>query len=84
MTVLRPAIISPQDWAPLPLGAMAMARGRYRDARRWLAEADGHFAEQDAFGTVFSLRALDVGVAFFTGDLPAAESSTSNHWGDGG
>jgi DNA-binding CsgD family transcriptional regulator len=57
------------------LGAIDMARGRYRDARRWLAEADGHFAEQDAFGTVFSLRALDVGVAFFTGDLPAARAA---------
>jgi DNA-binding CsgD family transcriptional regulator len=57
------------------LGALEMARGRYRDARRWLAEADGHFTEQDAFGTVFSLRALDVGVAFFTGDLPAARAA---------
>jgi DNA-binding CsgD family transcriptional regulator len=57
------------------LGAIDMARGRYRDARRWLAEADGHFEEQDAFGTVFSLRALDVGVAFFTGDLPAARAA---------
>jgi DNA-binding CsgD family transcriptional regulator len=54
---------------------MDLARGRYRDARRWLAEADGHFAAQDAFGTVFSLRALDVGIAFFTGDLPAARAA---------
>ena len=57
------------------LGAMAMARGRYREARRWLAEADVHFAVQDAFGTAFSLRALDVGLALFTGDLPGARSA---------
>ncbi len=57
------------------LGAMQMARGRYRDARRWLADADGHFAVQDAFGTVFSLRALDVGLAFFTDDLAGARAA---------
>jgi DNA-binding CsgD family transcriptional regulator len=56
------------------LAALQMARGHYRDARRWLAEADGHFALRDAFGTVFSLRALDVGVAFFTGDLAGARA----------
>ena len=53
------------------LAALEMAAGRYRDARRWLAEAEGHFDVQDAFGTMFSLRALEVGLAFFTGDLPA-------------
>jgi hypothetical protein len=54
------------------LAVMAMARGRYRDARRWLAEAEGHFAVQDAFGTAFNVRALEVGLAFFTGDLVGA------------
>lgn len=58
--------------AAFTLGAMEMARGRYRDARRWLAEADRHFESQDAFGTAFSTRALGVGIAFFTGDPAGA------------
>ncbi len=50
------------------LAALAMARGRYRDAERWAAEADGHFARQDAFGTALSVRAIEVGIGLFTGD----------------
>lgn len=56
------------------LAVMAMARGRYRDVRRWLAEAEGHFAVQDAFGTAFNARAIEVGLAFFSGDLIGARS----------
>jgi DNA-binding CsgD family transcriptional regulator len=60
--------------AAFALSLIAMARGRYRDAERWVAEADGHFDVQDALGSVFSLRALDVGIALFTGDLPEARA----------
>ena len=57
------------------LAALAMARGRYRDARRWVAEADGHFARQDAFGTALSVRALEVGIGLFTGDPARAREA---------
>jgi DNA-binding CsgD family transcriptional regulator len=60
--------------AAFALSLIAMARGRYRDAERWIAEADGHFDVQDALGSVFSLRALEVGIALFTGDLPGARA----------
>jgi DNA-binding NarL/FixJ family response regulator len=55
--------------------AISMGRGRYRDAERWLAEAEGHFERQDPFGTVFSVRALEVGIALFTGDLARARAA---------
>jgi DNA-binding CsgD family transcriptional regulator len=61
--------------AAFTLAAMAMARGRYRDAGRWLAEADGHFERQDAFGTAFSVRALEVGIGCFTGRPARARSA---------
>ncbi len=57
------------------LAALAMARGRYRDAERWVAEADGHFARQDAFGTGLSVRALEVGIGLFTGDPARAREA---------
>jgi DNA-binding CsgD family transcriptional regulator len=57
------------------LAALAIARGRYRDAERWMAEADGHFAVQDAFGTAFSVRALEVGIGLFTGDPARAREA---------
>ena len=61
------------------LAALAMARGRYRDARRWVAEADGHFARQDAFGTALSVRALEVGIGLFTGDPARAREAPAVH-----
>ncbi|HTU32016.1 MAG TPA: LuxR C-terminal-related transcriptional regulator [Solirubrobacteraceae bacterium] len=54
--------------AAFGLAVLAMAQGRYRDAERWVGEADGHFAIQDAFGTAFSLVALQVGIASLTGN----------------
>jgi ATP/maltotriose-dependent transcriptional regulator MalT len=57
------------------LAVLAMARGRYRDAERWAAEADGHFARQDAFGTVLSVRAIEVGIGLFTGDPARAREA---------
>ena len=61
--------------AAFTLAAMAMARGRYREAGRWLAEADGHFERQDAFVTAFSVRALEVGIGCFTGHPARARSA---------
>ncbi len=53
------------------LASLEMTRGRYREAERWLAEADAQFERQDAFGTVLSIRALRVGIAVARRD-PAA------------
>ena len=57
----------------LGLGHLAFVRGRFRDAGRWLAEAELHFARDDAFGTIADVLALKVGTAYFTGDAERAE-----------
>ena len=61
--------------AAFTIAALAVARGRYRDAERWVAEADGHFTRQDAFGTALSVRALAVGIGLFTGDPARAREA---------
>ncbi len=61
--------------AAFTLAAMQMARGRYLDAKRWVGEAEAQFARQSSFGTEFSVRALTVGLAFFTGDLAGARDA---------
>ena len=48
------------------------------EAERWLAEADGHFRRQDAFGTAFNLEALRVGIAFFTGEPARARETLAS------
>ncbi len=62
------------DHAASGLSAFALARlhflrARYRDATRWLAEAEIHFEQQDRFNVMLSIRVLRVGVACFTGDF---------------
>jgi DNA-binding CsgD family transcriptional regulator len=52
----------------LGIGQLAFMRGRFRDAVRWLAEAELHFEHEDAFGTVAEVLVLQVGIAFLTGD----------------
>jgi len=52
----------------LSLGGLALLAGRYRDAARWLAEAEVHFEHRDTFGALMITRAFQVGVACFTGD----------------
>jgi DNA-binding NarL/FixJ family response regulator len=80
-----------RDHATAGLAAFALARlhflkGRYRDAARWLAETEVHFQQQDPFNTTVAVRALDVGVACFTGDFDATMAAldrlyawTENH-----
>lgn len=50
------------------LGGLAFVAGRYRDAARWLAEAELHFEPRDTFGALMITRAFQVGVASFTAD----------------
>jgi DNA-binding CsgD family transcriptional regulator len=52
----------------LTLGGLAVVAGRYRDAARWLAEAEVHFEHRDTFGALMITRAFQVGVACFTAD----------------
>jgi DNA-binding CsgD family transcriptional regulator len=54
--------------AAFTLGSLAVERGRYRDAQRWLAEAEAQLEHHDTFATVSCVRALQVGIAYFTGD----------------
>jgi ATP/maltotriose-dependent transcriptional regulator MalT len=65
-----------RDHGAAGLAALALARlhflkGRYRDASRWLAEAEVHFQQQDPFNATVAVRALNVGVACFTGEFDA-------------
>ena len=59
----------------LGLGQLAFMRGRFRDAERWLAEAEVHFEQEDAFGTVAEALVLRVGIAYFTGDAERAAAT---------
>ncbi len=51
------------------LGGIAALAGRYRDAERWLAEAELHFEQRDIFGVLLIAWATQAGVARLTGDL---------------
>ena len=74
--VMRHAVRG-RDHGSAGLSALALARlrflkRRYRDAGRWLAEAEVHFHQHDQFDAMVGVRALQVGVACFTGDFDAA------------
>ena len=71
--VVRDAVRA-HDHAAGGLSAFTLARlnflrARYRDASRWLAEAEIHLQQQDPFNVMLSVRALRVGIACFTGDF---------------
>jgi DNA-binding CsgD family transcriptional regulator len=51
------------------LARLHFLRAQYRDASRWLAEAEIHFQLQDPFNVMLAVRALRVGIACFTGDF---------------
>ena len=63
-----------RDHGAVGLSAFALARlhflrARYPDTARWLAEADVHLPQRDPFNAMATVRALQVGVACFTGDF---------------
>ena len=77
--VMRDAVRC-RDHAAAGLSAFSLARlhflrGRYRDAARWLAEAQVHFEHHDPFSTIIDVRVLEVGVACFAGDFDATMSA---------
>jgi DNA-binding CsgD family transcriptional regulator len=55
--------------AAFTLARLHFLKGRYRDAARWLAEAEVHFQQQDPFNVMLTVRAFQVGTACFTGDF---------------
>jgi DNA-binding NarL/FixJ family response regulator len=54
------------------LGALQFLRGRYLDGRRWFAEAEARLTRQDTAGHLAIVRAMQVGVAYVTGELDRA------------
>jgi len=58
--------------AAFTLAAFDVDAGSYRDAARWLTEAEIHLDYKDSFDTVTSVRALQVGIGCFTGEPAAA------------
>jgi ATP/maltotriose-dependent transcriptional regulator MalT len=61
--------------ASLMIAALRFIAGRYRDAARWLAEAEVHLEHHDAYGALLNVHATRVGIAYYTGDAPAAETA---------
>jgi DNA-binding NarL/FixJ family response regulator len=86
--VVRHAVRT-RDHAAAGLSAFALARlhflrGRYRDASRWVAEAEVHFQQHDPFNAMLGIRSLQVGIAYFTGDFDRTMSATARlrAWAD--
>ncbi|MGO9752237.1 MAG: response regulator transcription factor, partial [Solirubrobacteraceae bacterium] len=54
--------------AAMVVGSVASLAGRYRDATRWLSEAELHYEQQDTFGVLVIARQALVSVARQTGN----------------
>lgn len=63
--------------ASFTLGSLDFQDGRYRDAERWLAEAEVQLEHHDTFDTVTAIRGLEAGIACFTGKPAAARDALS-------
>jgi DNA-binding CsgD family transcriptional regulator/type II secretory pathway predicted ATPase ExeA len=61
--------------AAFSLARLQFLKGRYHDAARWLAEAEVHLQRQDTFGVMVNLRALAIGIAYFTRDFDATTAA---------
>jgi DNA-binding CsgD family transcriptional regulator len=51
------------------IARLHLMRGRYRDADRWLAEAELQLRHADPYNTMVLVRTTAVGIACFTGDF---------------
>jgi DNA-binding NarL/FixJ family response regulator len=60
------------------LGSVEFHAGRYRDAERWLAEAETQLELQDTFELIACIRALHAGIACFTGDPATAQAAQAS------
>jgi DNA-binding CsgD family transcriptional regulator len=61
--------------AALILGNLSYHKGRFLEARRWLAEAQLHHELHDPIGVLANTASLQAGVAAALGDVPAAETA---------
>jgi DNA-binding NarL/FixJ family response regulator len=61
--------------AALGLGNLRYAQGRYRQASRWLIEAQLHYERQDPLGLLVITQAAQVAVAAATGDAPTLRTA---------
>ena len=57
------------------LASTTFLKGHYRDMARWLAESEMRWELNDALGTLVIVRALQVGLAFFTSDYEGAAAA---------
>jgi DNA-binding NarL/FixJ family response regulator len=64
--------------AAIMLASLDIDAGCFRDAARWLAEAEIQFEHRDTFQTLTSVRALQVGIACFTGQPAAARAAADS------
>jgi hypothetical protein len=78
-----------RDHLAAGLSAFTVARlhflkKRFRDAVRWLAEAEVHFQQHDPFNVMLTVRALQVGTACFTGDFDGTMAALQrlNAWSE--
>jgi DNA-binding CsgD family transcriptional regulator len=54
------------------LASTLYLKGHYKDMARWLAESEMRLERNDALGSLVIVRALQVGLAYFTADYPQA------------
>jgi DNA-binding CsgD family transcriptional regulator len=66
------------------LARLHFFRARHRDAARWVAEAEVHFQQHDPFNVMLTVRALEVGIACFTGDFDGTMAALAqlHAWSD--
>ena len=67
--------------AAVGLAHLHFLRGRFRDATRWVAEAEVHFEREDAFGSIADVLMLEVGIAAFTAETPTGPTPRSSERG---
>jgi len=60
------------------LGSLAFHGGRYRDAERWLVEAETQLELQDTFDMIACIHALQAGIACLTGDPAGAQAALAS------
>lgn len=63
--------------AAMTLGGMRLLAGRYADSARWFAESVVHYEHHDPFNSIAVSRAMQVGVAFQTGDVEGAAAAVA-------
>ena len=57
------------------LASTLFLKGHYREMARWLAESEMRLEANDALGTLVIVRALQVGLSFFTSDYEGAAAA---------